>query len=508
VTEGPNEKSGKYDMDRKNDKRQHIQLELDFSFSRAGEACGTGREETESPLAAHDTESPAITNRWMEEVCERDNLKKAWQQVKANQGSAGIDRMTVGQLSDYLKQHWPVLREQLLNGTYEPRPVRRVEIPKPDGGMRKLGIPTVLDRLVQQAVMQVLQRCWDRTFSESSYGFRPGRSAHPAVAQAQQYIAEGYGWCIDLDLEKFFDRVNHDKLMGRIAKRVGDKRLLKLIRAFLNAGVMENGLVSPSVEGAPQGGPLSPLLSNLVLDELDRELECRGLRFVRYADDCNIYVRSQRAGQRVMESMTRFITHKLKLKVNEAKSAVARPQERKFLGFSFTDGPEVKRAIAPKALERCKKRIREITCRAKSVSLEATMTELVPYLRGWQGYFGFCETPEVLMSLIRWVRLRLRAALWRQWKTPRRRRAALLERGVRPRLASNTAGSGLGPWYLARAKALSVGLSNAYFASLGLPSFVDDEWRNFSNRRVRTRMHGGVPMGRLGPPIGMKICVL
>ena len=461
-------------MDLKNDKRQNIQMELDFSFSRAGEACGTGREETESPLAAHDTESPAITNRWMEEVCERDNLKEAWRRVKANKGSAGIDGLTVDQLDDYLKQHWPVIREQLQKGTYEPKPVQRVEIPKPDGGVRKLGIPTVLDRLIQQAVMQVLQRQWDRTFSESSYGFRPGRSAHQAVAQAQQYIAEGYGWCIDLDLEKFFDQVNHDKLMGRIAKRVRDKRLLKLIRAFLNAGVLENGLVSPSVEGVPQGGPLSPLLSNLVLDELDRELERRGLRFVRYADDCNIYVRSERAGQRVMRSITRFITQKLKLKVNEAKSAIARPQERKFLGFSFTVGPEVKRVIAPKALDRFKQQIREITRRAKSVSMRATMAELVPYLRGWHGYFGFCETPEVLLSLIRWIRLRLRAALWRQWKTPRRRRAALLELGVRPRMAANTAGSGLGPWYLARAKALSVGLSNAYFQSLGLPSLVEE----------------------------------
>jgi RNA-directed DNA polymerase len=460
-------------MDLKSDKQQNLQTELDFSSTRAGEACGTGRGEPESLMVAHDTESPANTNRLMEEVCERENLKEALRQVKANKGSAGIDRMTVGQLSEYLKEHWPEIREQLLNGTYEPKPVRRVEIPKPDGGVRKLGIPSVLDRFIQQAVMQVLQRRWDRAFSESSYGFRPGRSAHQAVAQAQQYIAEGYGWCVDLDLEKFFDRVNHDKLMGRIAKRVDDKRLLKLIRAFLNAGVMENGLVSPSVEGTPQGGPLSPLLSNLVLDELDRELERRGLRFVRYADDCNIYVRSERAGQRVMEGITRFITQKLKLKVNEAKSAVARPQERKFLGFSFTDGPEVKRAIAPKALARFKKRVREITRRAKGVSIEVTMAELAPYLRGWRGYFGFCETPEVLISLIRWVRLRLRAALWRQWKTPRRRRAALLELGVRPRLASNTAGSGLGPWYLARAKALSVGLSNAYFKSLGLPSFVD-----------------------------------
>jgi RNA-directed DNA polymerase len=461
-------------MDLKSDKRQHIQLELDFSFTRSGEACGTESEETESPLTAHDTESPASTNRWMEEVGERENLKEALRQVKANKGSAGIDRMTVGQLDDYLKQHRPVVRERLLNGTYEPKPVRRVEIPKPDGGVRKLGIPTVLDRLIQQTVMQVLQRHWDRTFSESSYGFRPGRSAHQAVAQAQKYIAEGYCWCVDLDLEKFFDRVNHDQLMGQIAKRVEDKRVLKLIRAFLNAGVMENGLVSPSVEGTPQGGPLSPLLSNLVLNELDRELELRGLLFVRYADDCNIYIRSERAGQRVMESITRFITDKLKLKVNETKSAVARPQERKLLGFSFTSGPEVKRAIAPQALERFKRRIRDITRRAKSVSLKATMAELVPYLRGWRGYFGFCETPEVLIALIRWVRLRLRAALWRQWKTPRRRRAALLELGVRPRKANNTAGSGLGPWYLARAQALSVGLSNAYFQSLGLPSFVDD----------------------------------
>jgi RNA-directed DNA polymerase len=410
----------------------------------------------------------------MEEVCERENLKKALQQVKANKGSAGIDRMRVGQLSDYLKQHWPAIREQLLNGTYEPRPGRRVEIPKPDGGVRKLGLPTVLDRLVQQAVMQVLQRRWDRTFSESSDGFRPGRSAPQAVAQAQQYMAEGYGWCIDLDLEKFFDRVNHDKLMGRIAKRVEDKRLLKVIRAFLNAGVMENGLVSPTVEGAPQGGPLSPLLSHLVLDELDRELERRGLRFVRYADDCNIYVRSERAGQRVMKRITRFLTHKLKLKVNEAKRAVARPQERKFLGFSFTAGPEVKRVIAPKALDRFKQRIREIPRRAKGVSIETTIKELAPYLRGGRSYFGFCQTPEVLPGLTRWVRLRLRAALWRQCKTPRRRRAALLALGVRPRLASNTAGSGLGPWYLARAKALSVGLSNAYFQSLGLPSLIEE----------------------------------
>ena len=462
-------------MNLASDRQQNIQRELDFSSVSAGEAREAGREETESLAAVHGPESPASTNRLMEEVCERENLQEALQRVKANKGSPGVDGMTVDGITDYLKQHWPAIREQLLNGTYEPKPVRRVEIPKPDGGgVRKLGIPSVLDRFIQQAVMQVLQRRWDPTFSQYSFGFRPERSAQQAVAQAQQYIAQGYGWCVDFDLEKFFDRVNHDKLMGQIAKRVGDKRLLKLIRAFLNAGVMENGLVSPSVEGTPQGGPLSPLLSNLVLDELDRELERRGHRFVRYADDSNIYVRSERAGQRVMESVTRFITNKLKLKVNEAKSAVARPQERKFLGFSFTAGPEVKRTIAPKALDRFKSRIREITRRAKSVSIETTIEELAPYMRGWRSYFGFCETPVVLQYLTRWVRLRLRAALWRQWKTPRRRRAALIALGVPPKLASNTAGSGRGPWYLARSKALSIGLSNAYFKSLGLPSLFEE----------------------------------
>src|ERR1700674_2278516 len=454
------------------DRRQKNQLVLAFMEERRSEAPTASVEGTESSGGKRGIESPAIAEQLMEEVCKRENCKQALRRVKANKGSAGVDGMTVQQLPEYLEQHWPAIREQLLNGTYKPQPVKRVEIPKPDGGVRKLGIPTVLDRFVQQAVMQVLQRQWDPTFSDSSYGFRPGRSTHQAVAQAQHYIAEGHGWCVDLDLENFFDRVNHDKLMGQIAKRIGDKRLLKLIRAFLNAGVMENGLVSPSVEGTPQGGPLSPLLSNLVLDELDRELECRGHRFVRYADDCNIYVCSERAGQRVMESISRFITQKLKLKVNEAKSAVARPQERKFLGFSFTAGPDIKRTIAPKSLERFKRRIRDITRRAKGVSIKTTMEELASYMRGWRGYFGFCETPEVLIALTRWVRLRLRAALWRQWKPPRRRRTALIALGVRGELR-NMAGSDRGPWHLARSKALSVGLSNAHFKSLGLPSLTE-----------------------------------
>jgi RNA-directed DNA polymerase len=459
-------------MNLESDKRLNIQLRLDFSSAPTGEARQAGGEDIESLSVTNEPERSADTRRIMEEVCERKNLKEALRQVRSNKGSAGVDGMTVDKLGDYLKQHWPVIREQLLNGIYEPKPVRRVEIPKPDGGVRKLGIPTVLDRFIQQTVMQVLQRRWNSTFSQHSYGFRPRRSAHHAVAQAQQYIAQGYSWVIDLDLEKFFDRVNHDKLMGQIAKRIEDKRLLRLIRAFLNAGVMENGLVSPSVEGTPQGGPLSPLLSNLVLDELDRELERRGHRFVRYADDCNIYVRSERAGQRVMESISRFIKQKLKLKVNEAKSAVARPQERKFLGFSFTAGPDIKRTIAPKSLERFKQRIRDITRRAKGVSIKTTMEELAQYMLGWRGYFGFCETPEELIALTRWVRLRLRAALWRQWKTPRRRRAALIALGVSGELR-NMARSGRGPWHLARSKALSVGLSNARFKSLGFLSLIE-----------------------------------
>jgi RNA-directed DNA polymerase len=336
-------------MNLRSDKRPNIQGEMDFSSSDPGEAQEPRGKEIESLPARHEHESRARTDRMMEEICDWGNLKEAMWRVKANKGSAGIDGRTVDELPDYAELL--VVRDQLLVGSYEPQPVKRVEIPKADGGVRKLGIPTALDRFVQQAVMQVLQRQWDPTFSDSSYGFRPGRSTHQAVAQAQQYIAAGYGWVVDLDLEKFFDRVNHDKLMGQIAKQVGDKRLLRLIRAFLNAGVMENGLVSPSVEGTPQGGPLSPLLSNLVLDELDRELERRGHRFVRYADDSNIYVRSQRAGQRVMDSIRRFITKQLKLKVNEerggatAGAEVSRIQFHRRFRDSAQDCTESNRAV-------------------------------------------------------------------------------------------------------------------------------------------------------------------
>ena len=451
------------------DKRQKNQLELAFTDESRSEAPRVSAEGTESLAAKRRAESPAIGEQLMEEVCERDNCKRALARVKANKGSAGVDAMSVQQLPAYLKQHWPAIREQLLSGTYEPQPVKRVEIPKPGDGVRKLGIPTVLDRFVQQAVLQVLQRKWDGTFSDHSYGFRPGRSAHQAVAQAQRYIAAGYRWVVDLDLEKFFDRVCHDKLMAKIAERVSDKRLLKLIRAFLRAGVMEHGLVSPVDEGTPQGGPLSPLLSNIVLDEFDQELQRRGLHFARYADDSNIYVRSRRAGERVMDSLTRFITRKLRLKVNEQKSAVAQPWERKFLGFSFTRNPTPKRRIAPKAVLRFKERVRELTNRTRGISIERMAEELTRYLRGWIGYFGKCETPSVLRSLEEWVRRRLRSVLWKQWKRGKVRFAELRKRGVGKDLAAKAAGSAHGPWRLANSPALALALPNAYFASLGIP---------------------------------------
>ena len=451
------------------DKRQKNQLVLAFMEESRSEAPTASGEGTESSAGERGMESPAITEQLMEEVCERENCKQALKRVKANKGSAGVDGMTVQQLPEYLKQYWPAIREQLLSGSYKPQPVRRVEIPKPDGGVRKLGIPTVLDRFIQQAVMQVLQGRWDRTFSDHSYGFRPGRSAHQAVEAAQQYIAEGYRWCVDLDLEKFFDRVSHDKLMARIETRVSDRRMLKLIRSFLKAGVMEGGLVGPVDEGTPQGGPLSPLLSNIVLDEFDRELEQRGLRFARYADDCNVYVRSRRAGERVMASITRFITTKLKLKVNEQKSAVARPWERKFLGFSFTWDREPRRRVAPKAVLRFKGRVRELTSRTKGVSVERMAEELARYLRGWLGYFGQCQTPSVLRSLEEWTRHRLRSVIWKQWKRGSVRFAELRKRGVDKDLAACTAGSAHGPWRLANSPALAKALPNAYFDSLGIP---------------------------------------
>jgi RNA-directed DNA polymerase len=455
------------------DRRQKNQLVLAFTEEGRREAPKASREGTASRTAKCETGRPASHEQWMEEVCERENCWQAYQRVKANKGSPGIDGMKVGDLSGYLKQHWPSIGEQRLRGTYQPQPVRRVEIPKPDGGERKLGIPTVLDRLIQQAVMQVLQRRWAPTCSEHSHGFRPQRSAHQAVAKAQQYIAAGHRGVVDLDLEKFFDRVNHDKLMAAIARRVTDKRVLRLIGAFWKVGVLENGLVSPAEEGTPQGGPLSPLLSNSVLDELDRELERRKQHFVRYADDCNIYVRSRGAGQRVMTNVTRFLTRRLKLKVNEAKSAVARPVERKFLGFSFSHHQEPKRRIAPKVLRRCKQKIRERTRRTRGISLEQMRKELTAYLRGWKSYFGFCQTPSLLKALDEWIRRRWRSMIWQQWKNGVQRYAKLPRLGIGRDLAASTAGSPHGPWHRANSPALSSALPIAYFDSLGLPRLFD-----------------------------------
>lgn len=454
------------------DKRQQIQLKLAFMEECKGEAPRASGEGTEASVAVRAPESPAICEYLMEEVLERDNLRKALRRVKSNKGSPGIDEMSVWQLPVYLQEHWQGVRDRLVSGTYKPQPVKRVEIAKPGGGVRKLGIPTVLDRFIQQALLQVLQKYWDSTFSEHNFGFRPKRSAHQAVACAQQHLADGYGWIVDIDLEKFFDRVNHDMLMGRVAKRVRDRRVLKLIRAFLNAGVMENGLVSPITEGTPQGGPLSPLLSNIVLDDLDQELERRGHRFVRYADDCNVYVRSERAGRRVMESLTRFITGTLKLKVNEAKSAVVQPWECTFLGFSFTSGPEPKRRIAPQAIERLKERIRKLTRRTRTVGLKQMVAELAQYLIGWKGYFGFGQTIDVPRKLDSWIRRRLRCFLWKQWKRGRVRFAELRARGVGKNLAAQTAGSPHGSWRISRSPALSFAFPNAYFKTLGLPSLI------------------------------------
>lgn len=451
-----------------NGKRQKTHCSVALEPAGEGEAPAGSCPRAEPFVAKPAPESPALAEQLMEEVCSRENLEAAWKRVRGNKGSPGVDGMTIDDAKDYLREQWPNIRSRLLEGTYRPLPVKRVEIPKPDGGVRKLGVPCVVDRLIQQALLQVLQKRWDPTFSGHSYGFRPGRSAHQAVAQAQRYIAEGFRIVVDLDLEKFFDRVNHDILMARIASRVSDKRVLKLIRAFLNAGVMENGLVHPVDEGTPQGGPLSPLLSNLVLDDLDKELSRRGHRFCRYADDCNIYVRSRRAGERVMASVPRFLTEKLKLKVNEAKSAVAQPEERKFLGFTITnDGAE--RRIAPKALDKFKVKIRDMTSRTRGRSLEQIVEDLSPYLIGWRGYFGFCQTPRVLTALEAWIRRRLRSYLWRQWRNGRNRFKELRRRGVSKFHAAVAASSPTGCWRMSSHPAVQNALRNHVFDDLGLP---------------------------------------
>ena len=378
----------------------------------------------------------------------------------------GLDGMTVEELAPYLKEHWPRLKQALLEGTYQPQPVKRVEVPKPQGGIRKLGVPTVVDRFIQQAVMQVLQAQWDPTFSDSSFGFRPGRNAHQAVKRAQSYLKEGYTWVVDMDLEKFFDRVNHDKLMSEVSKRVRDGRVLTLIHRFLKAGAMEHDALHETVEGVPQGGPLSPLLSNLILDRLDRELERRGHRFVRYADDSNVYVRSKRAGYRVLGSLNRFLSTRLKLKVNEAKSAVGRPWERTFLGFRFTRR-DLRRCISPEAVKRLKERVREITRRTRGRRIERVAQELRRYLLGWKAYFGYAEVRSIFKEWDSWIQRRLRCYLWKQWG--QRGYKALRKRGVSRDLAWNTAKSAHGPWRLSRSPALAIALPGSYFDGLGVP---------------------------------------
>ncbi len=450
-------------------RRQKKQRELAF-MAETGSEAPTNAERAEPLVVEQGSESGGTTERLMEEICEPENMRKALKRVQGNKGAPGIDGITVEELPDYLRRNWPKHRKELLEGTYKPKPARRKEIAKPDGGVRNLSIPCVLDRLIQQAALQVLQGRWDPTFSEHSYGFRPGRSQHQAVARAQEYVAEGNRIVVDMDLEKFFDRVNHDILMGRIAKREKDKRVLKLIRAFLNAGVvMEDGVVIPTEEGTPQGGPLSPLLSNLMLDDLDRELERRGHRFVRYADDCNIYVRTERAGQRVMKGISDFIAKKLKLKVNGEKSAVAAPWKRKFLGFSFTSEKAPRRRISPKARHRFEERIRELTQRNRGISMAKRVSELAQYLRGWGAYFGYCQTPSVMKELDSWIRRRLRCAQWKQWKTCKARYKALRRLDLKGTDLHKLACNSRGPWPVSNYSLLRIALPNAYFDSLGLP---------------------------------------
>jgi RNA-directed DNA polymerase len=413
---------------------------------------------------------------WFDEILQHENLLAALRRVKQNKGAPGVDGMTVEQLESYLTEHWPRIREELLSGTYCPQPVRKVDIPKPDGkGTRTLGIPTVLDRLIQQALLQGLHPIFDPTFSDASFGFRPGRGTHQAVLRARAHVAEGWTWVVDLDLEKFFDRVNHDVLMARVARRMKDKRVLLLIRRFLQAGMMEGGLVSPREEGTPQGGPLSPLLSNILLDELDKELEKRGHRFVRYADDCNVYVQSEAAGQRVMASLERFLRERLRLTINRDKSAVARPWERKFLSYTMSRNKKPKLKVAPQSVNRLKGKLRPMFSRGRGCALAEVIKVLNPVLRGWRQYFRLAEVKTAFAELDDWVRRKLRVLRWRQWKSPRIRLRQLLRRGVDHALAVQAAFGRRGPWHNARRTPMIQALPAAELRRLGLVSLVEQQ---------------------------------
>jgi len=425
-------------------------------------------EQSAEPSPVRD-EGKSNVELW-EQVWEKGNLTTALKRVESNGGAPGIDGMTVKDLRGYLKGHWLEIREALESGAYKPSPVRRVEIPKPDGGVRLLGIPSVIDRLLQQAIAQVLTPIFERKFSPHSYGFRPGRSAHDAIKQAQEYIQAGDEWVVDIDLEKFFDRVNHDMLMARVAREVKDKRVLKLIRAYLNSGVMVNGVVMETGEGTPQGGPLSPLLSNIMLDDLDKELEKRGHKFVRYADDCNIYVKTPRAGERVMESVREFLEKKLKLKVNQKKSKIDRAVRVKFLGFSFYKYKgEILIRVAGRSLERFRDKLRRLTKRTRSGKLEDIIQEINTYIVGWIGYYRQAKTPSIYAELDGWIRRRLRQMVWKRWKRGTTRYRELVKLGVPNRWAQEGAG-GTSPWHMSASPVINQALSNGYFRDLGLKS--------------------------------------
>lgn len=427
--------------------------------------------------SAADGQTKAEGLRQMEAVVERNNLWQAYERVVRNKGAAGVDGLTVSDFKAWLQQHWPSVKAALLAGEYMPMAIRKVEIPKPNGGVRTLGIPTVVDRLIQQALLQVLQPQFEPEFSEHSYGFRPGRNAWQAVQQAQGYIREGRRWVVDLDLEKFFDRVNHDILMSRLSRKIKDERVLKLVRRYLEAGMMSDGVVSARTEGTPQGGPLSPLLSNILLTDLDRELERRGHRFCRYADDCNIYVGSEMAGQRAMVAITGYLEQKLKLRVNHDKSAVARPWARKFLGYSFTWHKHARLKIADSSLQRLKDKVRDIVVGNASRNLVTTINELNPVLRGWTSYFRLTEVKGVLQDLDGWIRRKLRCLIWRQWKYPATRNRKLQGRGLDATRAWKSASNGRGPWWNAGASHMNAAYPKSSFDALGLVSLRDIQQR-------------------------------
>jgi RNA-directed DNA polymerase len=458
------------------DAQRKAEMPKDSRKAAGGTRENTARERQTS-TAAEEHAQPEAT-KLLEEVLRRENLIAALRRVQSNKGAPGVDGMTVKELTPYLKTNWPRIREELLNGNYTPAPVLRVEIPKPDGkGMRPLGIPTVLDRFIEQAILQVLTPIFDPHMSENSYGFRPGRGCHDAIKAARAHVEAGYRFVVDMDLEKFFDRVNHDVLMARVARRVKDKRLLRLIGRYLKAGIMIGGVIHDHEEGTPQGGPLSPLLSNILLDDLDKELEGRGRRFCRYADDCNIYVKSKAAGEQAMQSITRFLAKKLRLKVNKEKSAVDRPWNRKFLGYTMTPHHSPRLKVAQNSIKRVKARVKEIIRKGRGRSLPKVAAELTTYLRGWVNYFRLSQVKIAFEELDQWIRRKLRSILWRQWKKPRTRVKKLIERGIEKTRAFTSAYNGRGPWWNAGASHMNAAVTAKWLQQQGLMSLLTEHQR-------------------------------